>query len=181
MKNAVHADMSKPVKETRAVPAAVPERSTESYPFHIAERLRSVGLKATPQRILILQELLGRTDHPTAEALYGKVKAEQPSLSFNTVYQTLQALTEKELINVIRPVVDANRYDPITEVHGHFMCSRCKRIEDQLLENPALKKMDSRVSRSGKYWIAQRQILWVGLCPDCQETDKRNGPAGEQR
>jgi len=145
------------------------EGSTGPGSAHIAQRLRSVGLKATPQRILILKELLGRTDHPTAEALYSKVKEAQPSLSFNTVYQTLQALTEKELINVIRPVVDAARYDPVTEIHAHFMCSRCKRIEDQLLENPDLKKMDSQVSGSGKYWVAQRQILWVGLCQACHE------------
>lgn len=152
------------------MPAA--EGHTGADSIHIAERLRSVGLKATPQRILILKELQGRTDHPTAEALYSKVKETQPSLSFNTVYQTLQALTDKELINVIRPVVDAARYDPITEIHGHFMCSRCKRIEDHLLEDPGLKKMDSQVSGSGKYWIAQRQILWVGLCPACHDAER---------
>jgi Fur family transcriptional regulator, peroxide stress response regulator len=139
----------------------------------IADRLRSMGLKATPQRILILKELQGRKDHPSAESLYRTVKETQPSLSFNTVYQTLQALNEKEVINVIRPVVDAARYDPITEIHGHFMCSKCKRIEDHLLEDPTLKKMDSDVSNAGKYWIVQRQILWVGLCQDCQESEQR--------
>jgi len=140
---------------------------------HIAERLRAEGLKATPQRILILKELLERTDHPTAESVYNAVKEVQPSLSFNTVYQTLQALTDKEIINVIRPVVDAARYDPITDIHGHFMCSRCKRIEDHLLEDPNLKKMDSEVSETGKYWIVQRQILWVGLCEDCHKENPR--------
>jgi Fur family peroxide stress response transcriptional regulator len=145
--------------------------ATKTDTSHIAERLRSMGLKATPQRILILNELLGRKDHPTAEALYKTVKEDQPSLSFNTVYQTLQALTEKEVINVIRPVVDAARYDPITEIHGHFMCSKCKQIEDHLLEDPNLKKMDSEVSSTGKYWVAQRQILWVGLCQDCHESE----------
>jgi len=144
--------------------------------FEIAGRFRSLGLKATPQRVLIWSELLGRTDHPTAEAIYRAVKAVQPTISFNTVYQTLQALTDKEVINVIRPVVDAARYDPITEVHGHFMCSRCRRIEDELLEDPNLKRMDSDVSGSGKYWVAQRQILWIGLCQDCKrEADRERG------
>ena len=135
----------------------------------IAERLRSIGLKATPQRILIFQEILSREDHPTAEAIFSAVKRVHPTLSFNTVYHTLQALTEKELINVIRPVVDAARYDPITEVHGHFMCSKCKRIDDQLLEDPTLKQIDSEVKASGRYWIAQSQILWVGLCEACRD------------
>jgi len=142
----------------------------------MAPRLRALGLKATPQRVLILKELLGRTDHPTAEAIYRAVRSVQPTISFNTVYQTLQALTEKEVINVIRPVVDAARYDPITEVHGHFMCSQCRKIEDELLEDPNLKKMDSDVSGSGKYWVAQRQILWIGLCQGCKgEADRQAG------
>ena len=135
----------------------------------IAERLRSIGLKATPQRIVIFQEILSREDHPTAEAIFSAVKKVHPTISFNTVYHTLQALTEKELVNVIRPVVDAARYDPITDVHGHFMCSQCKRIDDQLLEDPTLKQIDSEVKASGRYWVAQSQILWVGLCETCRD------------
>lgn len=142
----------------------------------IAERLRSIGLKATPQRILIFQELLSREDHPTAEAIFTAVKQIHPTLSFNTVYHTLQSLTEKELINVIRPVVDAARYDPITDLHGHFMCSKCKRIEDQLLEDPTLKQIDSEVKASGRYWVAQSQILWVGLCEECKGSSEAHRP-----
>ena len=141
----------------------------------IAERLRSIGLKATPQRILIFQELMSRTDHPTAEVLYSAVKQVHPTISFNTVYHTLQALTEKEMINVIRPVVDAARYDPITDLHGHFMCSKCKRIEDQLMEDPNLKQIDSDVKASGRYWVVQSQILWVGLCEACGTATNPDG------
>lgn len=148
----------------RNMPSAAEDLLRKS---EIAERLRAIGLKATPQRVLIYQELLSRTDHPTAEAIFSAVKQVHPSLSFNTVYHTLQALTEKELISVIRPVVDAARYDPITELHGHFMCSKCKRIEDQLMEDPALRQIDSDVKASGRYWIVQSQILWVGLCEEC--------------
>ena len=146
-------------------------KQADSNELEIASRLRSMGMKATPQRVLILKELLGRTDHPTAEGIYNAVRKVQSTISFNTVYHTLQALTEKEVINVIRPVVDAARYDPITDVHGHFMCSQCKVIEDELMEDPHLKKMDSDVSDSGKYWVAQRQILWVGLCQVCKESE----------
>jgi len=142
----------------------------------LAGSIREAGLKATPQRILILKEILGRTDHPTAEAIYKAVKKVHSTISFNTVYYTLQAFTEKKLINILRPVVDAARYDPISEIHGHFMCSECKQIEDQFLEDPNLKKLDSQVRNSGKYWVAQQQILWVGLCETCRKeiNKKRN-------
>jgi len=143
----------------------------ESAPgdLDLANRLRAVELKATPQRVTILRELLRRSDHPTAEDLYRAVRRVHSTISFNTIYQTLQALADKEVINVIRPVVDAARYDPVMEIHGHFMCSRCKRIEDQLLEDPNLKQIDREVKKSGKYWVVQRQILWVGLCQECRE------------
>ena len=147
--------------------------SGEQYPAldesALAGRLREAGLKATPQRILILKEILQRDDHPTAEVIYKAVKQVHSTISFNTVYYTLQAFTEKELINILRPVVDAARYDPVTEIHGHFMCSECKRIEDQFLEDPNLKQLDSQVRDSGKYWVAQQQILWVGLCEPCRK------------
>jgi Fur family peroxide stress response transcriptional regulator len=141
----------------------------------IADRLRATGLKATPQRILIYQELMSRTDHPTAEDLYAAVRKVHPTLSFNTVYHTLQALTEKEMIGVIRPVVDAARYDPITDLHGHFMCSKCKRIENQLMEDPNLKQIDSEVKKSGRYWVVQSQILWVGICEECSKAGNPDG------
>ena len=141
----------------------------------IVDRLRATGLKATPQRILIFQELMSRTDHPTAEDLYSAVKQVHATISFNTVYHTLQALTEKQMISVIRPVVDAARYDPITDLHGHFMCSKCKRIEDQLMEDPNLKQMDSDIKASGRYWIVQSQILWVGLCEACGNASNLEG------
>jgi len=137
----------------------------------IAARLRSVGLKATPQRILILKELLSRNDHPSAETLYRAVTERHPTISFNTIYNTLQTLTGKELVTVIRPVVDAARYEGITELHGHFMCSRCKRIEDHLLEDPDLKRIDSEAKKSGRYWMVQSQILWVGICTECREAN----------
>ncbi len=141
----------------------------------IVDRLRAAGLKATPQRILIFQELMSRTDHPTAEDLYSAVKKLHTTISFNTVYHTLQVLTEKEMIGVIRPVVDAARYDPITDLHGHFMCSKCRRIEDQLMEDPNLKQIDSEVKASGRYWIVQSQILWVGLCEACGAQASKDG------
>jgi Fur family peroxide stress response transcriptional regulator len=159
-------------KRAKSVPTPSEDLVRKS---EIAERLRSAGLKATPQRILIFQELLSRMDHPTAEEIYSAVKQVHPTLSFNTVYHTLQALTEKEMIGVIRPVVDAARYDPITDLHGHFMCSKCKRIEDQLMEDPNLKQIDSEVKASGRYWIVQSQILWVGLCEACGNASQFEG------
>ncbi len=159
--------MAKKVHATTRQPR--PISSLDDVGLDVIRRLRSAGLKATPQRICILKELLSRTDHPSAETLYNAVKEKYPTISFNTIYNTLQILTTKELIKAIRPLVDATRYDSVTELHGHFICSRCKNIEDHALEDPALKRIDSEVKQCGRYWMVQSQVLWIGVCSTCKQ------------
>jgi Fur family transcriptional regulator, peroxide stress response regulator len=51
-------------------------------------------LKFTSQRYAIYQALASSTEHPTVEDLYSTVKKSHPTLSMNTVYNTLETLKE---------------------------------------------------------------------------------------
>ena len=46
------------------------------------------GLKVTPQRVFIYEELLKATDHPSIDDIYQRVKRHLPNISFDTVYRT---------------------------------------------------------------------------------------------
>ncbi|MEC9373006.1 MAG: transcriptional repressor, partial [Planctomycetota bacterium] len=48
------------------------------------------GLRCTRQRLDVYTALAAAKDHPTAEDLYFRVRAEQPGLSLSTVYNTLE-------------------------------------------------------------------------------------------
>ena len=51
-------------------------------------------MRYSHQRELILREVLGRTDHPTAEQICTSLRAECPRLSLGTVYRDLNTLVE---------------------------------------------------------------------------------------
>lgn len=62
------------------------------------ERIKSVGLKATPQRISVLKVLSETDEHPSAEMLMDKLKNEGSIMSVGTIYNILETFEEKGLI-----------------------------------------------------------------------------------
>ena len=66
-------------------------------------RCRGRGVKLTPQRLAIFEYLSRHPGHPTAEEVYRAVLARYPTLSFATVYKTLELLAEMGA-EVVHPV-----------------------------------------------------------------------------
>ena len=54
--------------------------------------LRAEGVRVTRQRLAILQVLRAATDHPRAEDILTRARAQDPSVSQATVYRTLAVL-----------------------------------------------------------------------------------------
>ena len=63
--------------------------------------LRRLGLKLTPQRIAIVRLFAEDRSHPTAQNLE-RLRAAFPSMSFATVYNTLDALARAGLAGIVR-------------------------------------------------------------------------------
>jgi Fur family peroxide stress response transcriptional regulator len=53
--------------------------------------LRESGIKVTPQRLSIVDELYGRV-HMSIDELYGAIKKRFPSISLATVYKNINEL-----------------------------------------------------------------------------------------
>ena len=80
-------------------------------PEELTQIFRARGLKITPQRQSIFRVLHGSTVHPTAEAVYHSVRAEMPSISLRTVYQTLNDLAAMGEIQAIDLGTGSIRFD----------------------------------------------------------------------
>src|SRR5262245_14425596 len=93
----------------------------------IAE-VRARGLKVTPQRIAIIRELAQDPTHPTAQELFSRLKVEQPTMSFATVYNTLASLAEAGLCTSRALTGGATRFDANTQPHDHAVCDACGRV-----------------------------------------------------
>jgi Fur family iron response transcriptional regulator len=103
---------------------ARPEKLTMSNvrPFSESlDRLRSVGLRPTRQRLALAKLLFDAGDrHVTAEMLHAEALAARIRVSLATVYNTLHQFTRAGLLREI--VVDAGRsyFDTNVDSHHHF-------------------------------------------------------------
>ena len=89
-----------------------------------------VSFKRTPQRLAILAYLEGNTSHPSAEDIYRAVSKKYHSMSFATVYNTLNMLAKAGTIRELTIDPVRKRFDPDVSQHHHLMCVLCGRIVD---------------------------------------------------
>ncbi|MFQ5441278.1 MAG: Fur family transcriptional regulator [Thermodesulfobacteriota bacterium] len=132
----------------------------------IIERYRGKGFKLTPQRLAILHYLDGNTDHPTADDIYREIRKKHPTVSFATVYNTVQALIERgELLEI---TIDPERkhFDPNYKPHHHIMCTGCGRIEDVFIDYTEVLRLPREVS--GDFEIKGNHVDFYGICNNCK-------------
>ncbi len=86
----------------------------------LTQRLADSGLRSTPQRELVYRVLLARRDHPTAEELFSRSKAELSGISLATVYNCLEALVNCGLIKQVQLDRGPCRYCPNLHDHAHL-------------------------------------------------------------
>ncbi len=91
--------------------------------------LKDRGLKATPQRIAVLEEL-SRKKHPTIDELYSNIRKKNPTISLATVYKNVNLLKDNGIVIDINTVNGKMRYDCFRNPHIHVVCKTCGSIED---------------------------------------------------
>jgi Fur family peroxide stress response transcriptional regulator len=133
----------------------------------ISEKLKKVGLKVTPQRIAILQEILFNHNHPSTDQVYQKVHNKYPNISFDTVNRTLITLSQKGTLKVVEGYGLPKKYDPNTGPHHHFQCIQCHTIID--FQNPTYDAIDVPRELQDKYQIIRKKVVLEGLCDKCRK------------
>lgn len=89
-------------------------------PDVLSQRLADSGLRATPQREVVYNVLLSKRDHPTADEVYARVKADLPTISLATVYNCLETLVQCHLVRSVNFERGPTRYCPNLRPHAHF-------------------------------------------------------------
>ena len=92
----------------------------EQLSDNLAAKLADAGLRSTPQREVVYRSLVTRRDHPTAEDVFARVKADMPTISLATVYNCLETLVQCQLIRQVNHERGPTRYCPNLEPHAHF-------------------------------------------------------------
>jgi len=130
----------------------------------VIEKYRQMGIKITPQRLAILTFLDGNKSHPSAEDIYRAVTKQFPTMSFATVYNTLESL--KNNGGVMELTIDPNkkRYDPAKIPHNHLICVKCKTIVD--INKDFKLTLSSSITKG--FDLIGNHIEFYGICHKCK-------------
>jgi Fe2+ or Zn2+ uptake regulation protein len=151
---------------------------------------RAAGLKLTPQRIAIVRELAADPTHPTAQELFERLRPTLPTMSFATVYNTLDALADAGLCAALSLAPGPGRFDPNMRPHDHAVCDGCGEVRDVECDDAADIEADGRGSRSALadscaatapiasgFEVRAVEVIYRGLCKRCAQTASSGTPA----
>jgi Fur family transcriptional regulator, peroxide stress response regulator len=131
------------------------------------ELVRQHGLKATPQRLAVLDALMEGPRHPSAEELHARLKTTHPSISLSTVYSNLASFKEAGLVEAITLSDKIVRWDVNTDPHVNFVCLDCRQIMD--VDTPAVDRLIADVRKRTPHEIIGQKIEVFGRCGACRK------------
>ncbi len=137
----------------------------------IAEKYRGRGFKLTPQRLAILKFLEGNTSHPSAEDIFTEIKKGHPTVSFATVYNTLQTLGNMGEIQEITINPERKHYDPDPSLHHHTICTRCNGIGDVFEDYTGELQLPDEVGES--FTLTGTHVNFYGVCEECSDNKEQ--------
>ncbi len=117
------------------------------------------------QRENILKLLQSTDKHPTASWIYYELKPEFSNLSLGTVYRNINILLDQNLVQKIEAGSSFDRYDANTKLHYHFICRKCKVVED--IPVGVFEYLNQEISAATDYRVESHRLDFYGFCPSC--------------
>lgn len=130
------------------------------------EQFREKGLRLTPQRIAVIEYLVGNTSHPSAQDIYKDLRKSNPTISYATIYNTLIALKKLGEVTELRINPDRRNYDPDTSVHHHAICTRCRKIVDVFADYSTAVTLPPEVVKD--FSMTENRVDFYGVCRECK-------------
>ena len=136
-------------------------------PKEAAHSLRRLGLRITPQRLLIVQVLEEKDAHLSAEDVFSQVRARYPHVHISTVYRTLQLLKRLRIVTETDLGGGSVRYElSQQERHHHLICSRCGQTLE--LDQAHLRPLEKAIRDHYGFRPSLHHFAIFGLCSRCQ-------------
>ncbi|MHC4271745.1 MAG: Fur family transcriptional regulator [Planctomycetota bacterium] len=143
----------------------IPDSELRAKSDRLIKLCREKGLKVTPQRVTIYKRLVKSTDHPSADVLHKRIKADLPNISLDTVNRTLLTFADIGAAFVVEGSGEPKRFDAELEDHLHFKCLKCRKIIDFHRESIKNIKVPEEIAEQCK--VLRKTIYFEGICEKC--------------
>lgn len=132
---------------------------------NFTDMLRTHNLKATPQRLAIM-DIISVYGHINIDTLYEEVKKRFNSISLATIYKNINAMTKNLLLLEVKVPNEKSVYEVAKENHSHLVCSHCGKIIDIDVDTENMLK---DISKKHQFEINQSDLVFSGVCKNCHK------------
>ena len=131
--------------------------------------LKQNDLKNTPERMVILQEVMQLDKHFEAENLFEHIKTMNIKVSRASIYRTLDLLVQCGLVNKINFDNSCFYYESTMNKssHDHFICKECGKIIE--FYYPELENIHKKLIEKFELNISEYSHQIYGTCKDCKQ------------
>jgi Fe2+ or Zn2+ uptake regulation protein len=126
-------------------------------------RLKQRGQRVTMPRLAVHRVVARAPQHVTADDIHDEL----PTLSFGTIYSTLELLEELGLVRRVSTFSGSAVYDSRVDEHDHAVCRVCGAMFD--IEHA---HVPAAAAPSG-FTVERAQVELIGVCADCRKRSAR--------
>ena len=138
------------------------------------EKFIENGLRRTKSRKAILDILTKSSQPISAEQIYKLLKEENIAIDISTVYRTLEAMENIELVKKIN-IMDDDRmlFEYNNMNHSHYLvCVGCKKIIT--IQSCPLGSYEEELESKTNFSILGHKLYLYGYCNECQNNHMDN-------
>jgi len=137
----------------------------------LQEYIRQRGLRRTPERERVLQEIFEIHGHFDVDELYLQLRQKGVKVSKASIYRALPLFIDCGLIREVAFAEGHWHYEHIYghTQHSHLRCLGCGELLE--FEETTLSQLEELLAQKYRYRIKGHQLEVHGLCPACQRVE----------
>ena len=134
---------------------------------NISQKLRELGYRLTPQRMMVVDAIENSDHHISAEEIYTQVRDKYPHMNISTIYRTLELLKRLDLVTETNLGDERVRYHSSEKGHHHHLvCQKCGRIID--LDETLLFPLKDALRKKHNFEADLKHLAIFGHCLNCK-------------